>query len=42
MINNVKTNESMKKISDINQGDLLAFEANNGNYKVLLCTSTYK
>lgn len=42
MINNAKTNESMKKISDINQGDLLAFEANNGNYKVLLCTSTYK
>lgn len=32
----------MKKISDINQGDLLAFKANDGKYKVLLCTSTYK
>jgi hypothetical protein len=32
----------MKKISDINQGDLLTFKANDGNYKVLLCTSTNK
>lgn len=32
----------MKKITDINQGDLLTFNANDENYKVILCTSTYK
>jgi hypothetical protein len=32
----------MKKITDINQGDLLTFKANDGKYKVILCTSTYK
>lgn len=32
----------MKKISDINQGDLLTFKANDEQYKVLLCTSTFK
>ncbi len=42
MTSNAKTNESMKKISDIYQGDLLAFKANDEKYKVLLCISTYK
>ncbi|GAB3720702.1 hypothetical protein [Flavobacterium koreense] len=32
----------MKKINDINQGDLLTFKANDEKYKVLLCTSTHK
>lgn len=32
----------MKKISNINQGDLLTFKANDEKYKALLCTSTYK
>lgn len=32
----------MNKISDINQGDLLTFKANDEKYKVLLCTSTFK
>lgn len=32
----------MKKISDLNQGDLLTFKANDEKYKVLLCTSTFK
>ncbi|MFI5450557.1 hypothetical protein ACHMWN_00195 [Pedobacter sp. UC225_61] len=32
----------MPTITDINQGDLLTFKANDNKYKVLLCTSTYK
>jgi len=32
----------MKKISDINQGYILTFKANDGKYKALLCTSAYK
>lgn len=32
----------MTKISNINQGDLLTFKANDGKYKALLCTSTDK
>lgn len=32
----------MKKITDINQGDLLTFKATDERYKVILCTSTYK
>ncbi|MBE8712825.1 hypothetical protein [Sphingobacterium hungaricum] len=32
----------MNKITDINQGDLLAFKANDEKYRVLLCTSTIK
>ncbi len=32
----------MKKITDINQGDLLTFKASDEKYKVLLCTSTIK
>jgi len=32
----------MKKISDINQGDLLTFKAADERYKVMLCTSTNK
>lgn len=32
----------MKKISDINQGDLLTFKSTDEKYKVLLCTSTFK
>ena len=32
----------MKKIADINQGDLLTFKATDDKYKVLLCTSTNK
>lgn len=32
----------MIKIDDINQGDVLSFKANDGNYKALLCTSSNK
>lgn len=32
----------MKKIININQGDLLTFKGTDDNYKVILCTSTYK
>lgn len=32
----------MNKISDINQGDLLTFKADDEKYKVILCTSTSK
>lgn len=32
----------MKKIIDINQGDLLTFKSTDERYKVLLCTSTFK
>lgn len=39
---NAKTDNSMKKIDDVNQGDLLTFRTADENYKVLLCTSTYK
>lgn len=39
---NVKTDNSMKKIANINQGDLLTFKATDDKYKVFLCTSTYK
>ena len=39
---NVKKDNSMKKITYINQGDLLTFKAADEKYKVLLCTSTSK
>lgn len=39
---NAKTDYRMKKITDINRGDLLTFKANDESYKVMLCTSTYK
>lgn len=32
----------MRKITKINQGDLLAFIADDNKFKVLLCTSIYK
>ena len=32
----------MNKIKDINQGDILAFKSDDGRFKALLCTSTYK
>jgi hypothetical protein len=32
----------MRKITDINQGDLLTFKAADNRYKALLCISTYK
>jgi len=32
----------MELIKDINQGDVLTFKANDGKYKAILCTSTYK
>lgn len=32
----------MEKIKVVNQGDILTFIAADGNYKVFLCTSTYK
>jgi hypothetical protein len=32
----------MPKNIDITHGDLISFKASDGNYKVLLCTSTFK
>jgi hypothetical protein len=32
----------MELIKDVNQGDVLTFKANDGKYKGILCTSTYK
>lgn len=32
----------MELIKDVNQGDVLTFKANDGKYKAILCTSTYK
>jgi hypothetical protein len=32
----------MRKIKDVNQGDLLTFKAADDRYKTFLCTSTYK
>jgi hypothetical protein len=43
LVNHIKVEQQkMQKIKDIHQGDILTFKAADGNYKALLCTSTYK
>ena len=32
----------MKKIKDINKGDVLAFKASDNQYKIIICTSVFK
>lgn len=34
--------QSMQRLNDINQGDIISFKTEDRNYKALLCTSTHK
>jgi hypothetical protein len=38
----ISTQKNMPKITDINKGDVLSFQTDDGKYKALLCTNTNK